>query len=290
MILIADSGSTKTDWRLLQPDGTHRQFLTDGINPYYESQEAIARILTEQLRPQLPAEVPLTALYFYGAGCTGPDANESVKCALKTSLVIDGPVVVASDLLGAARATCGREPGVIAILGTGSNVSAYDGHDLTGPGLSLGFWLGDEGSGGHLGKTLVRSFLLEQLPPGLHADFQRNYPSLTRLSVLEQAYHQPFPNRWFAGFAPFLARHLAQPFVAGLVAESFRQFAVCYALRLPETHSQPLHCVGSVAEHFAPLLRQTLTEAGCRPGQIIAAPADGLVRYHTGNWPSVIGD
>ncbi len=280
MILLADSGSTKTDWRLIRPDGSQQQLLTDGINPYYETAPAIAAILAEQLRPHLPNDA-VDSVYFYGSGCTGPGPNELVKTALKTSLLVSGTISVASDLLGAARATCGHNPGVVAILGTGSNISAYDGRDLTSPGLSLGFWLGDEGSGGHLGKTLVRAFLLDQLPPELSTAFATDHPQVNRLTVLDRAYRQPFPNRYFASFAPFLARHLAHPFVQVLVQDSFRQFVLCYALRLPETRTSPLHCVGSVAEHFAPILHQTLLEAGCQPGQIVSAPADGLVRYHT---------
>jgi glucosamine kinase len=285
MILIADSGSTKTDWRLIDRTGQQHQFLTDGINPYYETEAVVARLLTDQLRPHLPPG-PITAVWFYGAGCTGPEPEALLENALRASLTIGGPVRVASDLLGAARATCGHAPGVAAILGTGSNVSAYNGQALTGPGLSLGFWLGDEGSGGHLGKTLVRAYLLDRLPPDLTANFTAAYPDVDRLAVLERAYRSPFPNRYFAGFAPFLSAHAGHPFVAKLVAESFRQFADDYARRIPETRTLPLHCVGSVAAHFEPVLRQALAEAGCQPGQITASPGDGLVRYH---WPLGIG-
>ncbi len=279
MILLADSGSTKTDWRLVYADKSHQQILTDGINPYYETESIVAKTLTDQLCPHLPQE-PIEAVYFYGTGCTGPEPSGLVQNALQSCLSVAGPIEVASDLLGAARATCGREPGVVAILGTGSNISAYNGHDLTGPGLSLGFWLGDEGSGGHMGKTLIQSFLLGKLPIYLADIFQEQYPDLNRLTVLDRAYRQPFPNRYFASFSPFLAQHIKIPFVEDLVKESFWLFIENYALRLPNARELPIHCVGSVAEHFTRELRSILYETDCQPGQIIGSPADGLIEYH----------
>jgi glucosamine kinase len=282
MILIADSGSTKTDWRWTAPNGQTGQHTTDGLNPYYENTAVIAQILKTQLRPVL-GDAPVEAVYFYGAGCTGAEPNAIVEAAIRAVWPTVGTASVNSDMLGAARAACGNEPGVVCILGTGSNVGFYDGRNLAGEALSLGFWLGDEGSGGHLGKVLVQHYLHNQLPPDLHNAFRHEYPHLDRLTVLEHAYRQPFPNRFFATLAPFWSAHIDHPFAEETVRASFRAFVGLYVRRLPEATRHRVHCVGSVAAHFAPLLRQTFTEAGLTIGQLLTAPAEPLLTYHATN-------
>jgi N-acetylglucosamine kinase-like BadF-type ATPase len=276
--LIADSGSTKTDWRLVGSDGKILAFQTDGINPYYQTTEQITDMLRMQLLPVLP-ESAVSAVFFYGAGCSGPAVNPIVVDALRVVLPTAQTVDVNSDMLGAARAAAGHEPGIVCILGTGSNACCYDGRQIERGILSLGFWLGDEGSGGYLGKTLVRDFFQERLPADLRNAFQDRY-ALDRPTLLENAYQKPFPNRYFASFTPFLSQNIEHPHVVGLVTDAFESFLTTYVRRVPEANAWPVHFVGSVAHYFAELLQRTVSQTGLIMGRVLPAPAERLVVFH----------
>ena len=276
--LIADSGSTKTDWRLVSPDGQASAFQTDGFNPYYQTTEQIAATLRVQLLPKLNGAA-VSNVYFYGAGCSGPAVNPIVADALRAVLPGVQTVDVESDMLGAVRAAAGRESGIVCILGTGSNACCYDGKQITRGIQPLGFWLGDEGSGGYLGKTLVRDFFQDRLPADLRDAFQKRY-ALDRPTLLENAYQKPFPNRYFASFTPFLSENIAHPHVVGLVTDAFGLFLATYARRFPEADSWPVHFVGSVAHYFADLLQRAVLETGLTMGRILKAPAGRLVEFH----------
>lgn len=276
--LIADSGSTKTDWRLVSPDGDAHAFQTDGFNPYYENTGQIADVLRAQLLPELNGAA-VSDVFFYGAGCSGPAVNSIVADALRAVLLGVETVEVNSDMLGAARAGAGREPGIVCILGTGSNACCYDGGQITRGIQSLGFWLGDEGSGGYLGKTLVCDFFQERLPTDLRDAFQTQY-ALDRPTLLENAYQKPFPNRYFAQFTPFLSQNIAHPHVVGLVTEAFALFLTTYVRRFPEADAWPVHFVGSVAYYFAEPLQPVVVQTGLTMGRILKAPADRLVKFH----------
>lgn len=276
--LIADSGSTKTDWRLIEPDSPARAFQTDGFNPYYQRTDQIAATLRVQLLPVLGG-APVSDVFFYGAGCSGPAVNSIVGDALRAALPTAQTIDVNSDMLGAARAAAGREPGIVCILGTGSNACCYDGGQITQGIQSLGFWLGDEGSGGYLGKTLVRDFFQERLPTDLRTAFQKRY-ALDRPTLLENAYQKPFPNRYFAHFTPFLSENIAHPHVVTLVTEAFTLFLSTYVRRFPEADTWPVHFVGSVAHYFAESLQRAVSQTGLTLGRIVKAPAERLVEYH----------
>ncbi|WP_460910515.1 N-acetylglucosamine kinase [Spirosoma areae] len=278
MLLIADSGSTKTDWRLVSADGQARVIQTDGFSPYYQTADQMATVLRGQLLPEL-ADVPVTQVFFYGAGCTGPPVNDGVANALQVVLPGLQTVSVNSDMLGAARGAAGHQPGIVCILGTGSNACCYDGQAITRGIQSLGFWLGDEGSGGYLGKTLVRDFFQERLPADLRVAFQNRY-ALARPALLENAYQKPFPNRYFASFTPFLAEHLAHPYIAGLVIDAFSLFLTTYVSRFPEAAQWLVHFVGSIAHYFAPQLSLAVEKTGLTMGRIVKAPAERLVEFH----------
>ncbi len=278
--LIADSGSTKTDWRVVDPSGQADTLHTDGINPYYQTTAQITDTLKTQLVPQLAREIStVTDLFFYGAGCANPTVNQRVADALRAVLPALQTVAVESDMLGAARGASGREPGVVCILGTGSNACCFDGQAITRGIQSLGFWLGDEGSGGYLGKTLVRDFFQNQLPPDLHQAFQTRY-TLDRPALLENAYQKPYPNRYFAGFTPFLSENIRHPHVVGLLNDAFTRFLTIYVCPFPEARQWPVHFVGSIAEYFAEALKNAVEQAGLTMGRILKAPADRLVEYH----------
>ncbi|GAB4007428.1 ATPase [Spirosoma migulaei] len=276
--LIADSGSTKTDWRLVDDNGIVHAIQTDGFNPYYQTAAQMATTLQNQLIPHLK-EALVTKVFFYGTGCTGPAVNHIVADALQDVLPGLQLVEVNSDMLGAARGAIGHEAGIACILGTGSNACCYDGNQLTRGIQSLGFWLGDEGSGGYLGKTLVRDFFQERLPTDLREAFQTRY-ALDRPTLLENAYQKPFPNRYFASFTPFLSDHLTHPYITDLVTEAFALFLTTYVKRFPEAGFWPVHFVGSIAYYFAQPLQQAVKQTGLTIGSILKAPAEQLVQFH----------
>ncbi|GAB4056304.1 N-acetylglucosamine kinase [Spirosoma litoris] len=277
-ILIADSGSTKTDWRLVDTNGSTHAIQTDGFNPYYQSTAQMVNTLQAQLIPYLN-DTDITKVFFYGTGCTGPTVNSIVADALQAVLPGLQVVEVNSDMLGAARGAIGHQSGIACILGTGSNACCYEGGQLTRGIQSLGFWLGDEGSGGYLGKTLVRDFFQERLPAELREAFQTRY-ALDRPTLLENAYQKPFPNRYFAAFTPFLSEHLEHPYIANLVTEAFALFLTTYVKRFPEAGSWPVHFVGSIAYYFAKPLQQAIKQTGLTMGTILKAPAEQLVEFH----------
>ncbi|MEZ0543082.1 N-acetylglucosamine kinase [Fibrella arboris] len=277
--LIADSGSTKTAWRLVQPNQPVISIQTDGLNPYFQDEGQLRSTLQAQLLPQLPVLTTPVTVYFYGTGCTGPDSNNRITRAIQTTLQPAATIHVASDMLGAARSAAHTQPGIVCILGTGSNTCFFDGQQITTPSYSLGFWLGDEGSGGNLGKRLVTAFLHGHLPDELHKDFASQY-GLDRLTVLDHAYNKPYPNRYFARFAPFLSAHRHTNFVRDLVRSAFTDFLQLYVHRMPDYAQYPIHFVGSIGYHFADWLTDLLTEQHLQAGRFVQAPIDGLLAYH----------
>ena len=277
--LIADSGSTKTEWRLVCAGRPALAIRTDGLNPYFQDEAQLRQTIQTQLQPNLPDSLPTVSVYFYGAGCTGPDTNGRVVGAIRSVFPQAGAVSVASDMLGAARAAAGHTAGIVCILGTGANACFFNGTQLTTPSYALGFWLGDEGSGGNLGKRLVTAFLHGKLPANLHTAFADQY-GLDRLTALDHAYNKPYPNRYFAGFAPFLSEHRQSDFVQNLVRTAFGEFLELYVSRMPGCDRHPIHFVGSVAWHFADWLRDLLHQKQWQPGQFIPVPIDGLLTYH----------
>lgn len=283
--LIADSGSTKTDWQLIGSADQPPQLLhTDGFNPYYENTEHIVAGLQTQLVPQLtallPVGLPISAVFYYGTGCVNADSNARISVALRTVLPGLKRVEIASDMLGAARAVSPNQPGIVCILGTGSNACFFDGNLIRRNIASLGFWLGDEGSGGYLGKTLVRMAFQEQLPDDLARAFQDKYV-LDRGTLLENAYRKPFPNRYFASFTPFLTEHATHPFVQQLTADAFRLFLETYLVRWPEAQRYPLHFVGSIGHYFGDSLRRAVTDADLTMGQVLKSPIGQLTAFHS---------
>lgn len=278
--LIADSGSTKTEWRLTRSGQSSIAIHTDGLNPYFQNEEQLQQTLLAQLAPQLPALTEPISVHFYGTGCTGPASNDRMANALRTILPTATTINVASDMLGAAKGAARHEPGIICILGTGSNACFFDGQQITTPSYALGFWLGDEGSGGNLGKRLVTAFLHGKLPADLHTAFTAQF-SLDRLTVLDHAYNQPYPNRYFASFTPFLSAHRQSAFVRELVLAAFSDFLELYIRRLPEYDQHPIHFVGSVAYYFSDWLRELLDHNHLQTGRFVKAPIDGLVAYHS---------
>lgn len=278
MILIADSGSTKTDWTAMDHDQVMKQVKTRGFNPFYQTEEEIAQELESTLVPELPAR-EVSHIFFYGAGCT-PEKQPIVEKALRRVLTVTDGCEVASDMLGAARAICGHKPGIACILGTGSNSCAYDGEKLVANVSPLGFILGDEGSGAVLGKTLVGDVLKHQLPEHLVKRFHEKYP-MTQAEIIDRVYRQKLPNRFLASFVPFLEENLEEPSIYALVKNAFTSFLVRNVKQYEGWERLPIGFIGSIAFFYRKPLEDALEGQGMHLGTIIQAPMDGLINYHS---------
>ena len=277
MMLIADSGSTKTDWCVILDNTPIKRIGTKGLNPFFQSEEEIQQELTHSLLPQLP-EGTIDSVYFYGAGCT-PEKAPTLRRAIADSLPVVGNIKAYSDMLAAARGLCGREAGITCILGTGSNSCFYDGKEIVNHISPLGFILGDEGSGAVLGKLLVGDILKNQLSPTIKEVFLKQF-DLTVPEFIERVYRQPFPNRFLASLSPFIAQHLEEPGIRQLVLGSFIAFLRRNVMQYDYTQ-YPAHFIGSVAHCYKEILQEAAQETGIRIGKILQSPMEGLIQYHS---------
>ncbi|MCQ2384012.1 MAG: ATPase [Paludibacteraceae bacterium] len=277
MILIADSGSTKTDWRLCSESAAPLPFQTIGLNPFFVSPEEMRQLLSETFADYLDA---VTEIYFYGAGCV--PAKIPMMEDLFRQLFTHATVFVASDLLGAARAVCGREPGIACILGTGSNSCLYDGNAILSNVSPLGFILGDEGSGAVLGRLLVADYLKHQMPEVLREDFAARY-KIVPSEVIERVYRQSAPNRYLANFARFIAYHLDNEYIQNLVDTQFMLFFTRNVMQYEDCRELPVSFVGSVAYYLKDNLMRVASGLGLTVGNIIQSPIEGLRRFHAAN-------
>lgn len=274
MILIADSGSTKTSWAWVDASASIQTRTTGGINPFFLNEKEMIRLLSNEMtRP----EQEITSVHFYGAGCT-PEKAPVVQKALKNyfqATVIE----VNTDLLGAARSLCQQEEGIACILGTGSNSCHYNGTKIQENTPPLGYILGDEGSGAVLGKKLISNVLKKQLPASIVQDFWNTY-RFSQAEILEKVYRQPFPNRFLATFVPFLSKHLENESIAALVENGFSEFIERNILSYKDLDRLPVHFTGSVAFHFSHSLKKVLNRFHLQAGTITQEPLPGLITYH----------
>lgn len=279
MILIAESGSSKTDWRMISPNGEVSQAKTIGLNPYYQTTDSIIEELQKNLLPSLNNQA-VSEVFYYGTGVTNEEKAEIIRLAFKTIFPTVKTIEVHSDMLAAARALCGREAGIACILGTGSNSCFYDGKDITFQVPPLGFWLGDEGSGGYLGKQLVLSYLHKEMPIDIREKFEKRFGAKDRLEILDNAYQKPFPNRYFASFSKFIFDNRNHPFTFGLVKSAFDLFFEKYLLKYPDYQQYKIHFTGSVAFYYSDILRRVAIEKGFSVGVIMESPIAGLTLFH----------
>jgi len=275
MILIADSGSTKAEWIILPDQGNSETVFTSGINPFYQDSGQIALQLSHEFTS---VHKKFEAIYFYGAGCINHDKEEIVKAALLQ--VFETPRIFAgSDLLAAAHSLCQDQPGIVCILGTGSNSCYYNGSEIIDHISPLGFILGDEGSGAVLGKKLISDILKNQLPQWLIHDFFENYPT-TAAEIMENVYKQPYPSRYLANFTRFLFKYIDVPEIEDIVITGFRDFVTRNLMQYAQVNFAPVNFTGSIAFHFEPQLRKVFEEQNLLPGKITQAPMGGLINYH----------
>lgn len=276
MRLIADSGSTKTTWALVDANHTPTQlFNTTGLNPRTTAEEQFIAIVKSALQ-QLPQDTTLTALTFYSAGCGTSEVKTRVTRYLH-NLLPDTDVQVESDMLGACRALCCKTAGMVGILGTGSNACYYNGERVVKQVPSLGYVLGDEGSGNHIGRKLLKSCWDGTMPQELIDSFHKFNPD-TLDEVLNHLYRLPHPNRYLATYAPFAAQNRTHPYIHTLLIESFSQYLQQQVVRL-NVPDNTLHLVGSVAYTYREEIQEAASPLGLIIGKVLKEPIEGLIAY-----------
>lgn len=276
MILIADSGSTKTSWCVSDTGGTKKFYATNGINPFFRTTENIIDELKKDLVPKIKGKIE--DVYFYGAGVVNDEKASVIKSALST-LFPNAMLEVQSDLLAAARSTLGHKKGIACILGTGSNSCFYDGHEITAHVPPLGFILGDEGSGAYLGSKLVGDYLKQLMPEELSKKFQQKFP-LKYHEFLNSVYKEEKPNRFLAGFVPFLKENIENEYCDRLIKRAFNEFISRNVTQYENYRNFPVCFVGSVAFYFQEQLLQVLVENNISPGTVIKEPLLNLLHFH----------
>lgn len=277
MIAIADSGSSKTSWTLVKDGRVTFQFESEGYNPCYNSREEI----TFSLRESLPGgydwnDISLVA--FYGAGCY-EDKYRVIEYALRP-LFPKARFDIAMDLMASARALLGHEPGFAAILGTGTNSCLYDGKKITHNIDSMGYLLGDEGSGAYIGKRLLKDFIRGHMPVDIRESFYHSY-RLSPDELVDRVYSDPMPNRYCASFARFLSGEQAgSEYAEHVKQDCFRDFFKNIVVHYPDYSTYRFNCVGSIGWVFKEALVSVAKEFGMEEGKIIRAPMEGLIAYH----------
>lgn len=276
ILLIADSGSTTTDWAVVSDTAT-LYIKTPGINPVHQDDTTIECTIAQGLLPQMNGITP-THIYFYGAGCVGGETNMRLDNILSRHFP-DARIAIESDLLGAARSLCGHNRGIAAILGTGANSCYYDGHDIVANIPPLGYILGDEGSGASLGKAFLRALLRKELGKELLDEFYTTFDTDYR-KLITRIYREPAANRFLASLSPFIASHLDNDAVRTIVADTFASFIDNHIMRYDYNNTR-LHLTGSVAHYYRHIITEVARNKGIEIGTITRSPIEGLITYHT---------
>ena len=283
MLLIADSGSTKTDWRLISDNNSQQNFQTIGLSPYHQTEKFITDEIKDNLYPQLKSHIsnPTSqiSIFYYGTGCSTPERCDIIKRSI-AKIFTNSAISVKHDLLAAARAACGNQEGITAILGTGSNTCYYDGKEIKDQVINLGYILGDEGSGMHIGKLFLRAFFYKELPEHIVSKFQRE-TNTQKEEVFDSIYSKPMANKYLASFTKFIKQNIQEPALRDIVKECFTLFFDKHICNYPKYKTLPMNCVGSIAHHFSDILKEAAKEKGVTIGKIVTAPMDELVKFHT---------
>ncbi len=277
MRLIADSGSTKTFWALVQHDKKEKVIQTQGLNPYFTSPELMREIIHDELVHNLVCN-DITHIYFYGAGCSTEKKNSLISEQLK-HFFREAQIEIFHDIQGAARALFGNGEGIACILGTGCNSCFYDGTEVFSKIPSLGYLFGDEGAGSNLGKKLVERYLKNKLPEKIKALFDETY-NLSLEEILTALYNKPFPNRFLASFSPFLNDHIKDPYIHDLIYSSFIEFIEAHVEKYDNYASYQTGFIGSIAYFYQEILHEAATAKRLTISKILRTPVEGLVEYH----------
>lgn len=269
-VLIADSGSTKTDWAFMD-----QRVQTQGINPFHQDEDTIRSILKEELLPQLTSDIThLTSILFYGSGVR-PELEEKMRRLLQEVFPQAEHIEAHGDLLGAARALCGHQEGIACILGTGANSCLYDGERIVENTPPMGYILGDEGSGAVLGVKFLNALYKNRLSNDVRAAFEA-YEEMSMAQVIERVYRQPMANRWLASLSTFIHQQIENPQIEQLVIDNFRDF-IQRNIAPYQRRDLPINAVGSIAFYYQQQLEKAVKAEGYTLGKIVRSPLDALV-------------
>ena len=274
MRLIIDAGSTKMGWILMDGHEVKAHFVTKGFNPNYSPMQN----LVETCRGASLPNDNVHSIYYYGTGCGNDQNCQAVKEVFQNRFP-DADIHVTHDMMAACHALLGHERGIACILGTGSNSCLYDGESIIEKAVSLGYLVGDEGSGMHIGREVVRAYFYGFMPEELRIKFDTEY-HLVLKDFIQRLYHEGQPSKYLASFARFAGENQSHPFIQGLVKGCFKAFIEAFVLRYESCKSLPVSFIGSVAFHFQDILKESLAEYGLASGEIMQAPAEGLIKYY----------
>jgi len=275
MILIADSGSTKTDWRMIDAEGKISQARCGGINPYYHDHSTILSQI-ESVLPQINGDVK--KIFFYGAGCSNDANNAKVHGAIST-VFPDAEIKVDHDLLAAAHALCGEEKGIACILGTGANSCLYDGENIVDNVTSLGYIMADEGGGSYIGKRLLSDYLRRNMSESVSEKMKKRF-ELSKEDVLKQVYLEEGGSKYLASFSKFIFQNIKEPYLYKLVYDSFSEFFEKNVMKYENHQQYKVHFTGSIAFYYSDILRQVANDKGVVVRNIIESPIAGLTLFH----------
>lgn len=273
MRLIIDAGSTKMEWILLEGNAVIQRFTTEGFNPNYAEKQCLVETCQGA---SLPKEIQF--IHYYGTGCGNEQNCQIIKEVFQNHFP-NAEIYVTHDLMAACHALLGYEKGIACILGTGSNSCLYDGEKIMEKAISLGYMVGDEGSGMHIGSEVVRTYFYGFMPEDLRHKFDTTY-HLELKDFIQHLYHEGKPSKYLASFAKFAGENQAHHYIKGLVKGCFKTFIEAFILRYEEFKSLKISFIGSIAFHFQDILKETLSDYGLTMGEIIQAPAEGLIRYY----------
>ena len=273
MRLIIDAGSTKMEWILLDGNVVKQRFYTEGFNPNYSDRQCLVETCHGASLPD-----GIQSIYYYGTGC-GNEQNCQIIKEVFQGRFPDADIHVTHDLMAACHAVLGQEKGIACILGTGSNSCLYDGANIIEKAVSLGYMVGDEGSGMHIGREVVRAYFYGFMPEDLRQKFDATY-HLELKNFIQCLYHEGQPSKYLASFAKFAGENQVHPYIKSLVKGCFKAFIEAFILRYGNCKSLKISFVGSIAFHFQDLLKESLDDQGFAMGEVMQAPADGLIRYY----------
>jgi N-acetylglucosamine kinase-like BadF-type ATPase len=277
MIFIIESGSTKSDWVLVNNKSKQTFYNTIGFNPYFHSADVVSAEIMKS--KEITSHAPnIKKIFFYGAGCSSEKMNNEIKKGIQ-SVFKEAEVFVEHDLLACAYATYDGEPGISCIIGTGSNSCYFDGENLTEEVPALGYVLGDEGSGSYFGKFLLSSFLYGKLPSDLLKDFQNTY-ALTEADIVSRVYQKESANVYIASFMPFIVKHKKHAFFNEILIKGLQHFMEVHVCCYKDYLETPVHFVGSLSALLEDELRLAADNLGIEIRSIVAKPVENLVDYH----------
>ena len=274
--LIADSGSTKTEWCLIK-NQAKTLFTTQGMSPYFVNETQAEQILSNEVIPMLKRN-KIEEIFFYGTGCKNPANIQMFKKVFK-KMFAGAKITVDNDLSGAAKGLCGDEKGIACILGTGSNSCFYNGKKIVRNSPGLGFILGDEGSGAYLGKKVIQHYLYRIFDTELREKFDAAFQTSDN-EILESVYKMPLPNRYLASFVVFLVKNRGHYMIENIIEDGINDFFFTHIISYKESSKLPIHFTGGIAYGFREVVEQLCLNYDLQPGNFLRTPMEGLIKYH----------